>query len=1289
MPQNAETLVSRTNPYVGPRPYRRGETLYGREHESAELIDLLIAERIVMLYSPSGAGKSSLTNAALIPALERNGFEVLPVMRVNQEPPTDIHLGEGFNRYIYSLLLSVESGLPIRERFAPEGLAAMRLKTYLQNYRERARKLDENYDDSRSLLLLIDQGEEVITVAPTERDAKQGFFDQLGETLRDRNTWCLYSLREDFLPRLDSYIRPVPTGFSTRYRLRLLQTDAALSAIQKPAESSGVHFRAEAAQKLADDLRMMQVQLPDGTTAQQPGTYIEPVQLQVVCRRLWAELPRENTVIGLDEIEATGNVDNALADFYALQVAAIAIKTGVRERNIREWFDRQLISPQGVRSQVLRAPDSSGGLPNHVITELARSYLVRSEQRGGATWYELAHDRLIQPVRLNNNLWFDKNLSLFQHAADVWSQQGRSEGMLLFGQDYLDAAEWVKQNADHVTEVEWQFFEACKKFHDHLLSEKRNNRIVRALLAVSVIALVAAVFLYFQAENSRQQVEIARQEAVEAQTAAVESERRAMAAKKLAEQEGARAVLAENLAQTRQLAAASLSILKTDPGLGILLALKAMRNTAPPIPEAIDAIHRALPASRLERTFIGHTDRVYSVAYSPDGKLIASASLDGTVKVWETRSGADKPIQDFVINQQKDSYGATAVAFSPDGRFLAATSGEGEIVLWDAASWRQAAWRQQAHNGTIWGLAFSPDGKTLATGGDDLALIVWDVNLDSVVEFPIFHRAGIQAVAFSPDGSQIATAALDGSAIIWDLASADRMYSFQLKANIITNPARMTGVTFNLSGSHLITAATDSYIYIWDAQTGAKNPIMKITGHDDWVYGLAVRPGSDADAIENEIISAGADRSIRVWSGLYGRQQLDLRSHTDQVYAVALNPQDDGQIASASADNTIRLWDISWRGNYERFTEDIEAPLFDGSDTILPGYSEDVDYSPDGKILAVAVALATDTKALYPDYTVPGAILLLDPQTGKPIQPALRGHTASIFAIDFNSTSTRLVSASWDKTAIVWDMATDPPRALHTLQHASQVYTAAFSADDRYIATGQNSGLVTIWDAGTGQELRAFHLPGERAAIQKVLFSRDSSQLAIQRRERDDILLLDAATGTVTATLLGHDDIVRDFDFSPDGRRLVSVGDDAKIYLWDIQLNIPNSQRRLDFDFSDHLASIYSVAFSGDGSKILSAGADGIIKVWHVSYPDGQETWELAYSLYAYAFADDDTILDIEIDPVRFEHVVAVVNDWTVRGFTLNNDELMTLAESRIKDRELTCRELQQYMLDDQYQCIP
>lgn len=1232
MPQNAATttIASHPNPYVGTRPFKRGETLYGREQETSELLDLLIAERIVMLYSPSGAGKSSLLNASILPKMEENGFEVLPVGRVNHEPSPEIRAIPGFNRYIYSLMTCIEEEVPAQHRFAPEEIAALRLKEYLTRHRERAIALNPACDASRARLLVIDQGEEIITIDPAARSQKQDFFIQLGEVLRDRSLWLLFSLREDYIARFDSYIKPIPNGFATRYRLRLLQAQAALPAIQKPPLRYNVTFSDEAARKLTDDLRKMQVQQADGTTEEQLGLYVEPVQLQVVCRRLWSSLERSDNEIGVDDIERIGDVNTVLAEYYSLQVATVAAKTGVRERAIREWFDRKLITKQNVRSQVLLAPGKSDGLENHVIYELERTYLIRSEKRGGSTWFELAHDRLIIPVRENNRVWLEQHLSILQRAADVWNEQGRSDGLLLFGQDYLKAEEWARQNADLLLPHESDFLNACQKFYQQQKRERQTNLIVRVLLGISLAAFAIAVFLFIQA------------------------------------------TLAEKRAETEQLAASSLRDLKIDPVNSLLLAVEAVQNTQPSLPNAIDALHRSLPSMRLVRTYFGHTDRVYGIAYSPDGRLLASSSRDGSIKVWDASGAARDALYTFIINSDPATHGATNAAFSPDGSLLAGVSGQGEIILWDTSTWQVIRRTGSAHTGIIWGLAFSPDGKLLLTGGSDSLVKLWNVSDLSEIHVFSEHQDVINAVAFNPDGTLIASASDDRSAKVWRISDYSRTASYSLPPRILSNPPRMNGVAFSLDNTRLLSTSTDGNVYVWDLASGAQ--IMKIGGHDDWVYGILARPGSDADATQGEIITAGADRSIRIWGGLYGRSKLELRGHTDQVYSLALNPVNDGLLASASADGTVRVWDISWAGNYERFTTDLET------EQGTPGYAEEVDYNPQGTLLAIPISLAKNPNDPYPNYGLPGEILLLNPRTGKREGPALRGHTAGVFRVDFNDDGTRLVSASLDKTAIIWDIQTRAPLA--RLPHDNIVFTAAYSPNDRWIVTGTLSGDLILWDALTATRLKTIsysaifgpNAPPQAAVYAK--FNKDSSLIGVLYQENPNIYLIDAQTSQLRLTLSGHQDIVRQFDFNSDNQRMVSVGDDANMILWDVRPETPDEDRILQI-YRQHLATIFTVEFATLKTKeyILSAGADGVVKVWSEIDP-AKDEWQVIYTLRAYAFANDDTILDIEISPVNENEVVAVVNDWTVRGFTLSEEELLDLAKQRLRVN-LDCRQPQ------------
>ena len=340
------------NPYVGPQSFRRGDALYGRDQEVGDLLDLLIAERVVLLHSPSGAGKTSLIQARLLSLLEHEGFEVLPVIRLTHDVPAALADHDPpVNRYVLSALLSLEEGLPTALQRPLSELAGISLAQYLAEWPD----LDNRPGNE---VLVLDQFEEVITADPVDHEVKTAFFADLGATLRDRSLWALFSMREDFVAELDPYVRYVPTRLTTRFRLDLLTVDQALEAVTNPARDANVEFEVEAAVKLVDDLRRVRTQR-GARVVEELGRHVEPVQLQVSCRQIWDGIG-DAARIGIKDIESVGDVNEALASYYAASVATVAGATGVPERAIRDWFERELVTSQGFRGQVLGGPDSPG-----------------------------------------------------------------------------------------------------------------------------------------------------------------------------------------------------------------------------------------------------------------------------------------------------------------------------------------------------------------------------------------------------------------------------------------------------------------------------------------------------------------------------------------------------------------------------------------------------------------------------------------------------------------------------------------------------------------------------------------------------------------------------------------------------------------------------------------------------------------------------------------------------------------------------------------------------------------
>lgn len=488
------TAPDSDNPYIGPRPFREGERLRGRHREERDLADKLMGERIVLLHSPSGAGKTSLIQASLVPRMEKAGFQLcastapsFSALRVHTPPPPNLTVK---NRYVFSAVLGLLGDIekdPVR-------LADLSFGDALDRMGERPKA-------PRYQLVIFDQLEETLTLNPADRDAQIDFFRQVGEALDNENRWALLSIREDYMGGLDRFIPYLPTGLQARYRLDFLERDAALQAMQEPARERGVEFTDEAALALFDDLRAVRVQGPCRDPVEILGPYIEPVHLQVVCHRLWRILHdqqgQEFRRIAPEQIKPFNDIAGALGAYYADAVGETAQKTSTDELLIRDWFETQLITESGFRSQTLTGPGVDDAKNAAVLKRLERRYLVRGDMRAGTTWYELTHDRLVGPVQSDNATWRRLHLAGWQKRADEWRHSGRDRALLLSGGDLREAKRALSDRQEDRTsaqKVEREFVEKSKQAR----SERSiRQRITSLLVGYMVLSALEALFIVY------------------------------------------------------------------------------------------------------------------------------------------------------------------------------------------------------------------------------------------------------------------------------------------------------------------------------------------------------------------------------------------------------------------------------------------------------------------------------------------------------------------------------------------------------------------------------------------------------------------------------------------------------------------------------------------------------------------------------------------------------------------------------------------------------------------------
>ncbi|MHC5738317.1 WD40 repeat domain-containing protein [Nostoc sp.] len=536
----------------------------------------------------------------------------------------------------------------------------------------------------------------------------------------------------------------------------------------------------------------------------------------------------------------------------------------------------------------------------------------------------------------------------------------------------------------------------------------------------------------------------------------------------------------------------------------------------------------------------GHAGWVWSVSFSPDGQVLASGGNDQTIKLWDVSTG-----QCFKT-LEGHSGAVRSVTFSPDGQVLATGSDDQTVKLWNVSTGKCLKILQE-HGCSVWSVAFSPKGNMLATGNDDYKVRLWDINSSSCIYTLEGHTQRVYSVNFSPDANTLASGSHDQTVKLWDISSAQCFKTLQGHTDLVHS------VTFSVDGGTLVSCGDDQTVKVWDFVTG--QCLKTLQGHRSRVWSLAVCIN------QNICASSSDDQTVKLWNINTGRCIKTLRSFNNGIWSVVVSP--DGKIiASGSYDQTVTLWDATTgkclktlRGHTNRVTS--------------------VTFSADSQIIASGSEDRT--------------IRVWDFSTGQSLK-ILRGHTNRVTSVTVSADSQIIASGSDDQTIRVWDITTG--QCLNTLrEHSGRTWSVTFSPDSHTLASGSHDRTVKLWDVRTSRCLQT--LQGHTDWIYSVAFSADGRILASGSGDQT-IKLWNVITGQCLETLQGHTNSVYSVAFSPNNCILASGSGDQTVKLWDV--NTGNCLRTL----SGHTRWVWSVGFSPDGQTVVSCSEDETIKIWDV-----------------------------------------------------------------------------------------
>ena len=1232
------------SPYKGLNYFDESDTdlFVGREALTTKLIERVLAltfrpapagsqdklssgmphpTRFLAVVGASGSGKSSLVRAGLIPALRWH----------KKSSDWNIHILTPTAHPLESLAASLtdEKGSVTATAILMDDLA--REPRSLQIFAKHKAGLEKN----ARILLVIDQFEELFALCRSEEE-RSSFISNLltAASEVDGPVIVVITLRADFYAHCANYIQLREALAHNQEYIGAMKDEELRRAIEEPARRGRWEFEDGLVDLLLHDV------------GHEPGAL--PL-LSHALLETWQR--RRGRTLTLSGYTSSGGVRGAIAetaeavfaDRFTHEQQEVARRIFLRLTELGDETSTGDTRRRANFSELILKPEDKE-TTRTVLKALADARLITTSEDA----VEVAHEALIREWPTLRSWLEDNRDDLRFHrqltdASQEWDELNRDPDLFYRGARLTQAQEWSLTHAEEMNALEREFLAASIEAREHEAIERETQR-QRELEAAQRLA-------ESEKQRAEQQTSFAQQLSTRAKYltgAFIVALLMAFTALYFGSQARQTAVTAQNdrrIASSRELAAASLNNLPLDPERSILLALQSISTTRDAdgtvLPESLEALHRSIVSSPIRMTLSGHQTRVLSAAYSPNGEQLATIGDDGTVIIWDALTGieslrlAGTTIPSDLVTEQR-------IAYSPDGKRLAACDGN-QLKVYDPAS-GELLRTLSGHEQDVISVTFSTDGKYIATGSSDTTVRIWDARSGNLLHTLEGHSAEVGGLAFSPEGTLLLSSSEDGTLIIWNVETGELLrsvpefavYRVSFSPECVGTPEATVadppqGV--ERCGKR-VAAATIHGLQVWNYTPDSAELItfeesQAILTIPDGSYGIFSPDGKYLAAVSFGISSGNA---IKVWDAATGQELLTLIGHTDWIMGLVFSP-DGKQLASTSLDGTVRIWSLSPG-------EEIIAVSGPGA-----GYGTRVVYNPNGQEFATNGGDGTATIWIV--------------ETGTP-RLTLTGHAAEVMSMAFSPDGTRFGTGSLDATAIIWDAASG--QKLLTLSgHEDGVRDIAFSSDGKLIATGGFDLTARVWNAATGELLRT--IAGHEGIVPGVAFSPDGTHIATASTDGTS-KIWDVKTGELLLTLAGHTSGIVDIAYSPDGRKLATASNDSTAKLWDAATGSEL------FTLTGHSSEIRPLAFSPDGKFLATGSGDNTAKVWDVE--TGEEIVTVPGSeggVYGVAFNPSD----------GGSHLAVASNDGVVRIFTLQVDDLLALAQTRIT-RSFTAAECQKYL---------